>query len=119
MLDDIENEHEIKRPVFGVPNIPQPKLEPFGGFGFAHFKRLRRIFVSPERAITIHPVVQLHEDLSGSTSHLANGSRPQMMIFNHAQDLVGLPRRFLGVPERVLFEVDPVLVNVLVSLGAR
>jgi hypothetical protein len=52
--------------------------------------------------------LQLLEDFSGATSHVADSLGDDAILPEHAQNLLDLPSRLLHVPGRILGKVFPV-----------
>src|SRR2546426_10325711 len=87
MLNHIHNENEIVEDIFLLPDVRQFKLKPFIRSTFGKFKGLWRDIISPKHAFIFHVFLQLFQYLSGSTSYFADGSRRNLILPHHSDNL--------------------------------
>src|SRR5204862_4160145 len=113
VFQDVHEQEEIEVRILLLSDIRQLELQPFARQTARPRKGLRRDVVAPTAAPTLQSFMNQPEHLSGSAAHIADRGGRELVASDHLQNVLRLPRRFVGMPERVLQEVFA--ADVLVS----
>src|SRR5712692_395462 len=111
MLDHIEDEKQIKKPILLLSKIGKLELQSVIGPALGEFESLRRDVVSPEKAVATQIFLKLLEYFSRATSHVSDALRRKLILPKHANDLPRFPGGLFSMPRRILCEIFASYVN--------